>query len=74
MHWYYKIACIVITNWHLVTAVGGCLATQETGSKQYSQIHWQGRMVSGIKTTIPILLPAQLLYTVCKETRIVLFR
>ena len=25
MHWYYKIACIVITNWHPVTAVGGGL-------------------------------------------------
>ena len=23
MHWYYKIACIVITNWHPVTAVDG---------------------------------------------------
>ena len=25
MHWYYKIACIVITNWQPVTAVGGAL-------------------------------------------------
>ena len=25
MHWYYKIACIVITNWQPVTAVGGVL-------------------------------------------------
>ena len=25
MHWYYKIACIVITNWQPVTAVGRVL-------------------------------------------------
>ena len=25
MPWYYKIACIVITNWQPVTAVGGVL-------------------------------------------------
>ena len=25
MHWYYEIACIVITSWHPVTAVGRAL-------------------------------------------------